>query len=253
MNDFIISTMFSAVEKTAMAFSYAATAIASWKNLDGEMPKVTRAHNKVRQELCDAGLLADGIWLDQIPLYVAVIPSLGEAGYVFDDSVPWYLGTIGFEAGAIYLPADLPSQAYVPGGTLTDTIRHECAHSWRWLDPEFFDEPWFSRAFGSIYTDSTYSGGSEWIEQNIRRRDFNKSLDACRTEQAKYRLIQGEYAKDFVSDYAGTQPCEDFAETFRHYLRYRNSLDRFKPRTGVYKKLKAVGRAISTTRRQLGL
>jgi|GEM_PF-2106705 len=38
----------------------------------------------------------------------------------------------------------------------------------------------------------------------------------------------------------------------KNYLRYRNSLDRFKAKGGVYKKLQAVEQVINTTRRRLG-
>jgi len=57
----------------------------SWWNLEDRMPEVDRAFNKVRNELCEIGLLADGVYLDQIELQVAWLPSWGETGYVYRD------------------------------------------------------------------------------------------------------------------------------------------------------------------------
>ena len=75
----------------------------------------------------------------------------------------------------------------------------------------------------------------------------------CRTDVQIERFLTRECRNDFVSDYATTLSREDFAETFMTYLKYRNSLERFKSRTGVYRKLLAVERAVKTARRELGL
>jgi len=240
-------------QKTWATYQYLSKTHEAWTNLDGEMPKVTRSFQKVRQELCEIGLLAKGVWLDQIELYVAVLPSMGEAGYVFDDSVPWWGRSVGFEPGMIYLPSDLPFAAYVPGGTMADVIRHEFAHSWRWLDPCFFEEDWFVRAFGSTYLDHEYCGKEVWEERFFGRRVNIDALERCKSTESRVRLISQGFDQEFVSHYGSTSTCEDFAETFRHFLRYRNSLDRFKPRKGLYKKLKAVERAVHVTQRNIGL
>ena len=71
----------------------------------------------------------------------------------------------------------------------------------------------------------------------------------------KYRF--DPKSKDFVrnldSGYAQSHPDEDFAETFRLYLRNRKSLERFKSRKGVYKKLLAVSKAVNRKAKALGL
>ena len=59
----------------------------AWKDLPRKVPKVSLTYNKVRQELWDLGLLADGVGLDEIELFVAALPSMGEAGYVFDNGL----------------------------------------------------------------------------------------------------------------------------------------------------------------------
>ncbi len=73
------------------------------------------------------------------------------------------------------------------------------------------------------------------------------------SEAAKCNFIQKLCLKDFVSDYAATSACEDFAETFMTYLRHRNSLHKFKSRRGVHRKLRAVEKAVKVARSELGL
>jgi hypothetical protein len=249
----LMDTLSSILDKLTTAAEIPSRTWNAWKELPSKMPTVNLAYNKVRRELAEVGLLADGTGLDEVELFVAILPSMDEAGYVFDDGLPWWASLSGFKPGAIYLPSDLPYSAYVPGGTMVDVVRHEYAHAWRWLAPEFFEQQWFVKAFGSTYSDSGYSGKRAWLEKNLSRKSLQTSLQRCKTEETKAGLIQREFAKDFVSEYGSKYTCEDFAETFRHYLRYRNSLDRFKARPGVYNKLKAVERAINKTRRQLGL
>ena len=202
-----------------------------------DMKLVNTAFHQVRQELCEVGLLADGQYLDAIELIVHPIPSLGEAGFVFDEGVPWYGKIFGYDEGVIYLPSNTPHQLYVPGGTLVDTIRHEFAHAWFWRDPEFISQPWFTRTFGMPY---------------INKWEFGyKAYKLFRSYPDEWE--GSPYFMDFVSDYAISAPCEDFAETFMTCLRYRNSLDRFRSRPGVFKKVTAVRKAIDQTAQKLGL
>lgn len=232
------------------------TAAAHWHLYD-QMPKVNRAYNKVRNELCEVGLLynpengEDG-YLDQIELEVAWFPSMGEAGYVFEDH-HWCLWLFGFRKGVIYLPCDLPHEVFVPGATLTDVVRHEYAHCWHWLEPEFFETGWFERAFGGAYNEGSFSPLDVWVERNERDRMYISKLRACRNERERAALLRRRFRNEFVSEYAATHFCEDFAETFMTYLRYRNCLNKFQSRKRVFAKLKAVERAVAKARRELGL
>ena len=216
------------------------------------MPKVNRAFNHVRNELCDVGLLADGVYLDEIELNVSGIPSYGEAGYVYEE-VGWFAPFLGYEPGVIYLPSDLPRDAYVPGGTLTDVIRHEFAHSWHWLDPRFFERPWFRATFGIDYDDTDAKPSELWERKLKRDRAFQQSFAACRNDRERANQLRRRLHNDFVSEYATTLAREDFAETFMFYLRNRNCLDRFKSRSGLHTKLKAVEAAVAKARKQNGL
>lgn len=224
---------------------------AAWNSLDQHMPKVNRAFKQVRNELCEVGLLADGVYLDKIDLKISVIPSNGEAGYVFEGI--GLHSVIGYQTGVIYLPSTLPHKAYVPGDTLTDVIRHEFAHSWHWLDPELFERPWFKAAFGSDYNDMDTTPRELWERRLQRDKDFQQRLLACRNDDERATQVSRRFHQDFVSDYASTLAREDFAETFMFYLRNRKQLDRFKSRTGLYKKLKAVESAVKRARKQNGL
>jgi hypothetical protein len=227
------------------------TAIARWE-LDSKMDAVNRSYNKVRNELCEVGLLAEEVYLDSIELEVHPLPNYGEAGYVFEQ-VPWHLRLLWRE-GVIYLPGDIPDlNTYIPGGSLIDTIRHEYAHAWHWMEPDYFERPWYEKAFSIPYDDLDIPPLQLWLERKQRNREFRKAIKACRTELQAENLLSRELRNDFVSEYATTLSREDFAETFMIYLKHRNSLGKFKSRPGVYKKLLAVERAVNTARRELGL
>lgn len=220
--------------------------------LEIHMESVSRSYNKVRSELAEVGLLADGVFLDATEVQVTLLTSLGEAGYVIEQGF-WGMPALGLREGVIYLPGDLPDLTYVPGGTVTDTIRHEYAHVWHWLDPEFFERTWYQGAFSIPYDDLSIAPLDHWLGRMSRSRVYMKAYNACRTSAARVSLERKAKRNEFVSDYAATLSREDFAETFMTYLKYRKSLGRFKSRPGVYKKLLAVERAVKTARRELGL
>lgn len=199
------------------------------------MKKINTAYNQVRSELEELGLLYDGVYLDKIELQISRIPSLGEAGFVYDSGVPWYLGIFGYEAGVIYLPSDTPHDDYVPGGTLADTIRHEFAHAWAWLDREFINRPWFKKTFVRAYDD-------EW--------EIGKSLYHL-FKEVPDEFEKSPYFLEYASPYAMSAPYEDFAETFMMCLRYRNSLQRFRRRPRLYKKITALRNAINCAGREI--
>jgi hypothetical protein len=180
--------------------------------------KVERAYNKVRGELAEVGLLSEGRYLDAIECEQDLIPTFsGELGFVFDDGVRGLPDLVGYRPGVIYIPRNSPVRVHVPGDTLLDTMRHEFAHAWAALDPAYLRKRWFRDAFGAGYFDA-------W-----ERPAFDRA--------------------EFASDYACFAPREDFAETFMLYLRARRSLARFRPRAGLYAKLRAVESAVAVAAR----
>ena len=179
--------------------------------------KLARAYNKVRDELRGLRLLDDGWYLDDIECMAHWDPSalfVRECARVYDDEVSWPGSWVGFKPGTIYVFAAAPVEAYVPGGTLIDVIRHEFAHAWAWRDRPFFRGRWFRDAFGATYHTAPWSNPD----------DFD--------------------ATDYVSEYATSQAKEDFAETFMVYLRDRRNLSKYRRRPGVFAKLKAVEAAV---------
>ena len=208
------------------------------------IPAVDSAWHKVRNELLEVGLLYDASedgdgYLDQIDLMVSALPSIRSAAYVFDIGVDAIPKIVGFEEGVIYLAADTPHVAYAPGYTLADVIRHEYAHAWYWLEPDFVDASWFKTTFGASYLNEG-NPTKLWLAGN--GINFDPSSAGWKKG----------FHNEFVSDYAATKFCEDFAETFMFYLKYRNSLHRFENRPSVYRKLKAVESAVRQARKELG-
>ncbi|MFO1063130.1 MAG: hypothetical protein U0892_04565 [Pirellulales bacterium] len=213
------------------------------------MVDVNRAYNFVRNELAEVGLLSDGLYLDHVEVSVSKYKSSGEAGYVFEDIGTW--ARLGFKPGVIYLPADVPQQPRVPGSTLIDTIRHEFAHAWYYIDQRYFREEWFVRAFGAPYANCNPGPKANWMRQLQQNRRYLAALERCRTSRGRERLEQMFFHREFVSYYASSCACEDFAESFMYFLKYRNSLERFENRPNVYRKLKAVERAIGQKAKRL--
>ena len=228
------------------------TAKARWE-LDSKMDRVTHSYNKVRNELYEVGLLADGEYLDSIELEIALLPNYGEVGFVYEET-SLVNRLLGWREGVIYLPGDIPDlNAHMPGGSLINTIRHEYAHAWHWMEPDFFERSWYEKAFSIPYDEVETAPVQAWFERKQRNREFRKAIKACRTETQASNLLSREFRNDFVSDYASTLSREDFAETFMIYLKHRNNLKKFSSRKGVYKKLLAVEQAVKTARRELGL
>lgn len=211
------------------------------------MANVDRAYNQVRSELAEVGLLADGVYLDAVELCISHEKSGdGEVGYVFERV--GHFAEQGYKPGVIYLPRDLPHKRYKPGFTLTDTIRHEYAHAWFYLDPGFFRQDWFTRTFGAAYANCAPVPYHSWQKQLKKDPEFQARTEG--DHEAHERHFNKALLKHFVSEYATTNASEDFAETFMYYLKYRKSLNRFVNRQGVYRKIRMVERAVAMAARR---
>ncbi|MEP4076997.1 putative zinc-binding metallopeptidase [Haloferula sp.] len=200
------------------------------------------AYNRTRQELCELGLLADDVYLDEIELYVSVLrenwPGSGAHGWVYDRGSSFWGGLLGFRGGVIYLATQSASSNLNQAYTLTDVVRHEFAHAWYWIDPKFVDGPWFKKAFGLPYaSDPDEFGSTVWSAFESHPKEFKRS----------------GYAQDYITPYAMFSPFEDFAETFAWLLRNRRSIHKLKSRPGAYRKVRAVSDAIHRKAKVLGL
>jgi hypothetical protein len=182
-------------------------------------PQLDAAFHVVRCELAELGLLDGGRYLDRIDCERTALPSIETLGFVYDDGVSWLERLVRFQGGVIYIPFNAPVTPRVLGGTLRDTIRHEFAHAWAWLDRPFVRRAWFRETFGA-----TYHG--DWAA----KPEFDPNR--------------------FASAYACEAPKEDFAETFMLLLRHRRGLDRFASRPGLHRKLRRLERAVAIAARE---
>ena len=151
------------------------------------MANVDRAYNLVRHELAELGLLADGVYLDAIELCISNAKSSGERGYVFEQV--GHYAKRGYRPGVIYLPRDLPHQPYKPGMTLCDTIRHEYAHAWYYIDSGFFKQDWFERTFGAAYNNCASTPYQSWRRHLKRDPNYQAGKRRRSSEQGTEILI----------------------------------------------------------------
>jgi hypothetical protein len=213
---------------------------------------VERAFHRVRCELGETGLLADGVHLDQIELTISLLPSINTQGY-FYYKTGFSQRLLGYKEGVIYLPGNSVQKTRAPGSSLPDVIRHEFGHAWYWLEPRFFEKPWFRRAFGAEYSENSRLPYESWFKKVKLKGTFCGEYCMLRSDHSRERYFRKLLSNEFVSEYAVTNASEDFAETFMTFLRCRDSLGRFEHRAGVYRKLRAVEKATSVSRRKLGL
>ncbi len=144
----------------------------------------------VQRELHQIGLWYENSKLIHIEIYWASIPiiTLPSAAGIFTHGVSIIDRMLGFEKGHIYIPKLVLSQGFWQNrGSLRDIIRHEYGHALSHLYPELIvQSAQFENAFGGHYYDY-----------------YASSMDLA----------------SYISDYARTMPCEDFAETFMVYVR----------------------------------
>lgn len=190
------------------------------------MENIAYAFNKVRDELEELGLLDDGRYLDRIDLVVSPLPKFllgGAAGFVYDEGVPFFHRLVGFAEGCIFIPRSMDKQPRM----LRSIIRHEFAHAWAWLDKPFIRGAWFRQTFGRPYFAEH--------RQPEQVADFRRS----------------PHYLTHATDYALTRPREDFAETFELFVKHRRNLGRFRTRPGLFRKLRAVEKAVRGKAREI--
>jgi len=201
--------------------------------------QLDRAYDQVRNELCELGLLSEGNYLDHIQVFSVnkFVGKIARAdGWVWDEERPSRLYRLfGFKDGDIYIPASIYEHGY---NYLVKTIRHEYAHAWKWMDPEFFREAWFSKTFSGEYEDDFSESGKAIL----------KNLGAF-----EERFCELGMERNFESPYAATCPAEDFAETFAAFMANRRSTPKWPNRPGVRRKVEAVRRAVVRKAKHLKL
>ena len=175
---------------------------------------VTKAYNKVRDELIDQGILWRNSKLDKVEcLYESIAPIAALKGW---------MGYFDFDDHNIHFPS-----LYLPIGWLfgrageknsaLQVIRHEFGHALADRYPETLESGGlFVKAFGSAYGDKP-------------AEDTNP--------------VNWEF--DFVTPYAASAPREDFAETFMLFLKHKGKLPaKYANKPAIVKKWKAVAEIV---------
>ena len=154
------------------------------------LSQATNEAKDVQSELYQIGLWNEGTKLWNAHIYVTRIPlfTMASAGAIFTHGVSSFYKFFGFEVGHIYIPKWVLSQGFWQNrGSLRDIIRHEYGHVLAHYYPELIQHCLqFERVFGGHY------------------------FDACPSSMNR---------NSYISDYACTMPCEDFAETFMVFVR----------------------------------
>lgn len=150
--------------------------------------QLNSAVRDVQGELERVGLWYEGASLTKTEVYWCRFPQWppDALGYfVHQADGIWRL--LGYEAGNIYIPSWVLAQGlWQNRGSLRDVVRHEYGHALIWHHPKLGRSKAFKEAFHASYD----SGEGNLMPPNC-----------------------------YVSEYAKTNPAEDFCETFMCWLR----------------------------------
>ena len=162
-------------------------AYARLSGLNENLPRVKRAFRKVRKELANIGLLSRDEYLGKVEVCISSWPSTTTAGFIFDQGVNWLDARMGYKPGVIYLPLNVPHRAYRPGYTLLDTLRHEFAHAWHWIEPGFFRRSWFIETFGASYVNLNPKPLETWRRRKFQTSGFVRQWERGETDDQQPR------------------------------------------------------------------
>jgi hypothetical protein len=177
------------------------------------MPFTRKTPRRPSRHLITLAQLTDPNW--QV---IGEMERLGLWSGALDDVdvclVPVSFVCYGWYRNHIYIPAVTTAQLsdLVTGHhtRLTDVLRHEWAHALADCCPELVGNTRFTRTFGG-------------------RCEFT-------------RPVRGHDPRHHLTRYAASMPCEDFAETFHHYLRHKGRLPlRLHDKPAIVRKWEFVG------------
>lgn len=166
------------------------------------------ALDDVRGELCKLDLLTDR--LDEVEVYLSPFHPWAVYGYYMEDS-GWLGRRLGWEDGNIYIPSvRLTSLLAIFGRSeyfsLRNVLRHEYGHALADRYPGLIKSSGgFTRIFGGSYKSRKPAGAYNPLKH--------------------------------VSGYAATRPCEDFAESFAHFVKSKGDIARYCHLPGVFMKM----------------
>ena len=163
------------------------------------------AFYKVRRELREMGLLADGSKLDSVKIIRETFTWDGLGG-MFGGAYGFY----HFDDQNIHIPTIRVAvlDPRYPERRMVDILRHEFGHALSDKDSRYFSDEEIVKAFGYICGDG----------------------EAARDDDER----------NYVSDYARTNASEDFAETFMLYMKHKGNLPKEFRRKAIKAKWAAV-------------
>jgi hypothetical protein len=91
----------------------------------------------------------------------------------------------------------------------------------------------------------------QWRKALKRDPEYQAGKKRCRSPKGQLNFFYGYLLDEFITDYATTNASEDFAETFMFFLKYRRSLERFRNRPRVYRKIRSVEWAVTQASRRV--
>jgi hypothetical protein len=181
--------------------------------------QLSSAAVEVQRELFQAGFWNEGSRLPKTDIVWCRFPQItvpDALGFFVYQTHPLH-SLLGLKVGHIYVPQYVLVHGFwQERGSLRGILRHEYGHALAHHYPSLINGKWFQGIFGGKYSDEAFPD---------------------------------DWEGDFVSDYAGTNPSEDFAETFMVYLRNRGGLPRCfsTPAMGrKWKFIRDLGRVISS-------
>ena len=165
---------------------------------------------EVHKELCDLGLLTNGLLRTPIVTVNTDLALKGSYGLYVTHNHPWYR-LRGMPKGAIVVPLvslqGLIDRLRKKQASLRDTMRHELGHAF------------------------AYTSGRA-VRKNKR---FQQAYGADHDKEARAR-----YRSDCLNLVAMENPAEDFAECWAAYARYGGDIKRFRKQEHLYKKMKFI-------------
>jgi hypothetical protein len=155
------------------------------------LKKLNNAILHVQNELYENGLWYEDSLLPRIEIYLCSIPRIFYEGFFMHGTTKWE-SFIGYKEGKLYIPnfslAHIDNSKY---SSVRGLVRHEYGHAFAHQYHDLIEKKAFEMAFGGSY----YS-------------EHKKEMSP----------------EAYFTDYAMEYPCEDFAETFKLYLKWKGKL-----------------------------
>lgn len=171
------------------------------KDIYVSQKELDRAFNKVRKELAAMGVLDEGSPLDEVDCY--------------NDYIDFWSGIGGvmgycYENGDIYIPHTFAAAIFGCKRNIVDVMRHEFGHA-------------LADRYGKCF-------------KGVFKEAFGRRYDAKPAEKHV-----ADWTEKYVSAYASTKSCEDWAETFELFMKHKGKLPaKFAKKPAIRKKWKAV-------------